>query len=185
MLIKIRQTIWHRCRRMVNAMGLCLSMAQLWLRKVCDFSYIIHSLNLISVITTQIQVLSIYAKSGTKNGKHGWVPHITSIISASNISVQLFQHMFRNQFRIAYSLDTSSHGHTLSISHFALLQSTSFLFTLTCTPKLSHTALQISEADYQWYQNFHSLRQNIGSAIKVMQAKNLKTIIEDEVDEDE
>ena len=32
---------------------------------------------------------------------------------------------------------------------------------------------------------FHSLRQNIGSAIKVMQAKNLKTIIEDEVDEDE
>ena len=27
-------------------------------------------------------------------------------------------------------------------------------------------------------------RKNIGSAIKVMQAKNLKTIIEDEVDED-
>ena len=44
-------------------------------------------------------------------------------------------------------------------------------------------ALQISEADYQWYQKFYSLRKNIGSAIKVMQAKNLKTIIEDEVDE--
>ena len=46
-------------------------------------------------------------------------------------------------------------------------------------------ALQILEADYQWYQKFHSLRKNIGSAIKVMQAKNLKTIIEDEVDENE
>ena len=43
----------------------------------------------------------------------------------------------------------------ISISRFALLQSTSFLFTLTSTPKLFQMALQISEADYQWYQKFH------------------------------
>jgi hypothetical protein len=89
--------------------------------------------------------------------------------------------MFRNQFRITYSPDASSH--TLSISHFALLQSTSFLFTLTSIPKLSQTALQISEADYQWYQKFHSSRQNIASAIKVMRGK--KALSEDEADEDE
>ena len=123
-------------------------------------------------------------KSGAKNGKHGWVPHIASITSASNISVQLFQHMFRNQFRIAYSPDTSSHSHTLSISRFALLQSTSFLFTLTSTPKLSQSALHISEADYQWYQKFYSLRQNTASAIKVMQGKSSKAS-EDEVGEAE
>ena len=118
-------------------------------------------------------------KSGAKNGKHGWVLHIASITSASNISVQL--HMFHNQFRIVYSPDTSSHGHTLSISRFALLQSTSFLFTLTSTPKLSQSALHISEADYQW---FYSLRQNIASAIKVMQGKSSKAS-EDEVGEAE
>jgi hypothetical protein len=89
--------------------------------------------------------------------------------------------MFRNQFRIAYSPDASSH--TLQISHFALLPSTSFLSTLASTPKLSQTALQISEADYQWYQELHSSRQNIASAIKVMRGE--KTISEDEVEEDE
>ena len=84
--------------------------------------------HLFNLTTTRIQVLSIYAKSGGKNGKHGWVPQIASITSASNLSVQLFQHMFRNQFRITYSPDTSNHGHTLPISHFALLQSSSFYF---------------------------------------------------------
>ena len=128
-----------------------------------------------------IQVLSIYAKSGGKNGRHGWVPHIASISSASNISVQLFQHMFRNQFRITHSPDASS---PISISRFALLQSTSFLFTLTSTPKLSQMALQISEADSQWYQKFHSLRQNIASAI-VISMRGKKALNEDEIDEDE
>jgi hypothetical protein len=92
--------------------------------------------------------------------------------------------MFRNQFRIAYSPDISSH--VLSISHFALLQSNYFLLlvvTLTSTPKLSQMALQISEANYQWYQKLHSSRQNISSAIKVMWGK--KSISEDEVEEDE
>ena len=89
--------------------------------------------------------------------------------------------MFRNQFCITYSPDPSSH--TLSISHFALLQSTSFLFTLTSVPKFSQTAIQISEADYQWYQKLHLSRQNIASAIKVIRGK--KNVIEDEVGEDE
>ena len=46
-------------------------------------------------------------------------------------------------------------------------------------------ALQISEADYQWYQKFHSLRQNIASAIKVISMRGKKTLNEDEIDEDE
>ena len=73
----------------------------------------------------------------------------------------------------------------ISISRFALLQSTSFLFTLTSTSKLSQMALQISEADYQWYQKFHSLRQNIASAIKVISMRGKKALNEDEIDEDE
>ena len=91
-----------------------------------------------------------------------------------------FSTLFRNQFRITYLPDPSSH--TLSISHFALLQSTSFLVTLTSIPKFSQTAIQISEADYQWYQKLHSSRQNIASVIRGTQGK--KTIIEDEVGED-
>ena len=124
------------------------------------------------------QVLSIYSKSGGKNGKHGWVPQVTSITSASNLAVQLFQPSFRNQFRIQH-IDASN---ALVIKRYALLQSTDFLFMLSTAPKISETFLQLREVDYERYRKFHSFRQNIGSAIKVM--KGRKPINEVEVDFD-
>ena len=62
--------------------------------------FVYHLFKLINTTPSQIQILSIYAnlKSGGKNGRHGWVPHITSIASASNILVQLFQHCFAISF---------------------------------------------------------------------------------------
>jgi hypothetical protein len=39
---------------------------------------------------------------------------------------------------------------------------------LLTTPKISEVFLQLSDLDYERYRKFHSLRQNIASAIKVM-----------------
>ena len=77
--------------------------------------------------------------------------------------------MFRSEFRIAYS----SHGHTLSMLRtFYFKFAAKHLFSIY-SDQLSQTALHISEADYQWYQKFHSLRQNIASVVEVMQGKEL------------
>jgi len=124
------------------------------------------------------RVLSIYSKSGGKNGKHGWVAQVTSIASASNLAVQLFQPMFRHQFRIQHTNISNS----LVIKRYALLQSANFLFKFSTAPKISETFLQLMDLDYDWYRKFHSLRQNIASAIKV---KGRKSIDEDRSDADD
>jgi len=53
---------------------------------------------------------------------------------------------------------------------------------LSTTPKISEMFLLLSDLDYERYRKFHSFRQNIASAIKVM--KGRKPIEEGEVDDD-
>ena len=48
--------------------------------------------------------------------------------------------------------------------------------------KISETFLQLSDHDYEKYRKFHSFKQNIASAIKVM--KGRKPIDEGEADDD-
>ena len=86
--------------------------------------------------------------------------------------------MFRHQFRIQH-IDTSN---PLVIKRFALLQSADVLFMLSTTLKISETFLQLSDPDYEKYRKFHSFKQNIASAIKVM--KGRKPIDEGEADDD-
>jgi len=86
--------------------------------------------------------------------------------------------MFRHQFRIQHTNTSNS----LVIKRFALLQSADFLFMLSTTPKISEMFLLLSDLDYERYRKFHSFRQNIASAIKVM--KGRKPIEEGEADDD-
>ncbi|KAF8869989.1 hypothetical protein BD779DRAFT_1479280 [Infundibulicybe gibba] len=44
------------------------------------------------------KVLSIYSRSGGKNGKHGWVEAILCIAVASHIVVQASEHLYNRQF---------------------------------------------------------------------------------------
>ena len=123
-------------------------------------------------------MFSIYSKSGGKNGKHGWVPQVTSIASVSNLAVQLFQPMLRHQFRIQHTNTVNS----LLIKRYALLQSADFLFMLSTVPKISETFLQLGDVDYEWYRKFVSYQQNIASAIKAM--KGRKAVDEEEAEDD-
>ena len=99
----------------------------------CDYgcerceTFVYHLFNLINI---QMQVLSIYAKSGSKMAS----TYVASI--TSEISNQLFQHMLRSHFRITYLPDES---HTLSILH-----ATKHLFSTDCPQylELSQMALR-------------------------------------------
>ena len=83
-------------------------------------------------------------KSGSKNGKHGWVPSVMSIAAASNIGVQLFQQVYRNQFWIFHESPGSPR-----IKKYTLIESSFFLFTLSNLPKLAlGGTLQLSDPDY-------------------------------------
>jgi hypothetical protein len=126
-----------------------------------------------------ITVLSICSKSGGKNGKHGWVPSVTSIAAASNIGVQLFQQVYRNQFRIFHESSGSPR-----IKKYALIQSSFFLCTLSNLPKLAlGGTLQLSDLDYTFFGTLMSLKQNILSAIKVMKGRVSKKEEEEQEDE--
>ena len=125
-------------------------------------------------------VLSISSKSGAKNGKHGWVPSVTSIAAASNVGVQLFQQLYRNQFRIFHESPGSPR-----IKKYSLIESSFFLCTLSNLPKLAPgETLQLSDSDYAFYGKLVSLRQNILSAIKVMKGKVSKKEEEHEYEQE-
>ena len=124
-------------------------------------------------------VLSISSKSGGKNGKHGWVPSVTVIAAASNVGVQLFQQVYRNQFRIFHESPGSPR-----IKRYALIPSSYFLCTLSNLPKLAlGGTLQLSDPDYIFFGRLTSLRQNIISAIKVMKGRVSKKDDEDQNDD--
>ena len=63
-------------------------------------------------------------------------------------------------------------SNSLVIKQYALLQSASFLFKLSTPLKISEAVLQLMDIDYEWYRKLHSFRQNIASAVKVIQAGN-------------
>jgi hypothetical protein len=136
-----------------------------------------------SFISNGITVLSISSKSGGKNGKHGWVPSVTSIAAASKFGVQLFQQVYRNQFRVQIFHESSG---SPRIKKYALIQSSFFFRTLSDLPKLTQGlggTLQLSDSDFTFFGILMTLRQNILSAIKVMKGRISKKDGEEQEDE--
>src|SRR6267154_5030923 len=80
-----------------------------------------------SIVDHITPVLWIFSKSGGKNGKHGWVPQVATITSASNIAIQVFQSLGHRRFRVSHSTTASN----LCIKRFRLLASAYFLCALT------------------------------------------------------
>ena len=76
-----------------------------------------------------------------------------------------------------------------TLEKYALIQSSSFLCTLSNLPKLTLLGLggtlQLSDRDYTFFGNLASLRQNILSAIKVMKGRVLSIKNGEEVEQQE
>ena len=90
-----------------------------------------------------------------------------SIAAASNIGVQLFQQVYRNQFWIFHESPRSPR-----IKKYTLIESSFFLCTLSNLLKLAlGGTLQLSDPDYIFLGKLMFLKQNILSAIKVMKGR--------------
>jgi hypothetical protein len=120
--------------------------------------------NYYSIVDHITPVLSVFSKSGGKNGKHGWVPQVTTITSASNIAIQVFQSLGHRRFRVSHSTMASN----LCIKRFRLLASAYFLCALTNVPKFynSDTFLEISEDDARTFSDLLIHQQHVISAVK-------------------
>jgi hypothetical protein len=116
-------------------------------------------------------VLSIYTKSGGKNGKHCWVGEAASITAVSYTPIRLFEYIISRHFRAVPQA-----MNTLQISQFALLPSASFLCVLDETPTtlMGSRNLRISLADGNRYDKLTDKVQNIILALKNMNSKAAK-----------
>jgi len=126
------------------------------------------------------QVLSIYSKSGGKNGKHGWVPNASCVSAISYAPMQVFEHMFNQQFR---AIPRATH--CLQLSKFVLLPSSSFLCTLDRAPRTLLTNLEISSTDYQRFLILRRQVQNIVSALKSLNGRKRKEAPEEDEELDD
>ncbi|KAF8222355.1 hypothetical protein L208DRAFT_1323121, partial [Tricholoma matsutake] len=93
-------------------------------------------------------VLSMYSKTGGKNGKHAWVASATHITSVLYIPMQVFEHMHSQQVHAVHHMLQHLH-----VKRFTLLPSSAFLCTLNSVPcqsagdqhiELAATVLQFS-----------------------------------------
>ncbi|KAH7923631.1 hypothetical protein BV22DRAFT_1196572 [Leucogyrophana mollusca] len=86
------------------------------------------------------KILTMYTRSGGKNGKHAWTNSITNIMQASYLAVQAFENMVGSQFR-AIPQDLAM----LQAKQFCLIPPTSFLCALHSAPKANLENLVVSQ----------------------------------------
>ena len=103
-------------------------------------------------------VLSISSKTGGKNGKHSWVPEVSTVTAISYAPVQLFEYFIGRQFRAVPQALT-----WLQVKQSALLPAASFLCTLDDVPwNIMETEnLQISVSDTARFDKLWKQTQNI------------------------
>ncbi|KAF8234771.1 hypothetical protein L208DRAFT_1260168 [Tricholoma matsutake] len=106
-----------------------------------------------------ITVLSMYSKTGGKNGKHAWVATTTHITLVSYIPMQVFEHMDSQQFHMVHR--ALQHLH---LKRFTLLPSSAFLCTLNSTPQQisGDQHIELASTDYKCFTELCMKTQHIG-----------------------
>jgi len=145
--------------------------------KVCTS---LQVLDTFSNLMYTVIVISIYSKSGGKNGKHCWVSDSSSISANSYVPVQVFEHMHSQQFRAVHQA-----LQYLQVKRFTLLPAHSFLCTLDTAPQAIMANLKVSAKDYERFQILHRHAQKIVSAIKDINSRPRRqaAVVEDSDDE--
>jgi hypothetical protein len=138
-------------------------------------------LNLI-MSSSSLAVISIYTKTNGKNAKHAWASDAENICATSYLAIQVFEHMFRHQFRAALQDFTF-----LQAKRFVLLRPSAFLCTLDHEPRslMEGGNLVISEGDVHRYTE---LKNNFAVIFGVVQGllkgKRGHKEVDDDVDSD-
>ena len=126
-------------------------------------------------------VLSVYSKSGGKNGKHGRVDGVSTIMAASYIPSQVFEH----QHSVFFTDVPKSQRH-LQLKQFTLLSPAAFLINLDCapvTPQNGRLALEISHSDLSRFFLLQKNLQNLLQVQKLLSGRK-KIAISDNEEED-
>ncbi|OBZ73928.1 hypothetical protein A0H81_06550 [Grifola frondosa] len=108
------------------------------------------------------QVIGIYCKSGSKNGKHGSVDDCTTIGAVSYVAVQVLEHVHGKQF-LSIPSATSRFGP----KQFALLPSTAFLSNLDHQPKVQGSVQIIKDIDVPLFRAIQTALKLFGDAAKL------------------
>ncbi|KAJ7438890.1 hypothetical protein B0H11DRAFT_2356551 [Mycena galericulata] len=114
------------------------------------------------------KVLSVYSKTGGKNGRHAWVSDCSSIAAASNIPTQVYEHMTSGrQFR---AIPQALQG--LRVPQFALIPSSAFLCLLTNSPEpVNMIGIKLSAADGALYKKLNDRLADVVEAVKALGSK--------------
>ncbi|KAH9835201.1 uncharacterized protein C8Q71DRAFT_108596 [Rhodofomes roseus] len=130
------------------------------------------------------EVITIYSKTGGKNGKHAHVDNAVNIGAVSNIAVQLFEYSFNTQFRALTKATSAFQTH-----NFALLPSVQFLCLLRHKP---HSAsgpfgaitVDMHVQDLPLFRELQRSKAQIHAALKLFRKRGAKGKSAAEADED-
>lgn len=116
-------------------------------------------------------MLTIYSKTGGKNGKHAHVVDIPNIVMASYIAAQTFEHLAGSQFRRVPQALMS-----LQAQKFAQIPSACFLCVLENTPRSYPQALVLSSADHITYTALIKSKASILAVVKQLSARKKRGV---------
>ncbi|KAI0048380.1 hypothetical protein FA95DRAFT_1656854, partial [Auriscalpium vulgare] len=104
-------------------------------------------------------ILTLYEKSGGKNGKHGWTSYSYRLTAVSYVVVRLFQHVRGQTFAPVTG--------TLK-KRFALLKPAAILFAINSPPTSArgHSNVALTDGDAVYYKTLKPLLKNISQALK-------------------
>ena len=117
-------------------------------------------------------VISIYAKTGGKNGRHNNVTDSSNIMAVSYLAVQIFEHQLGSQFRAI------PNAQRLQVLRFDHLPPAAFLCALKHAPELTPFGLKISLDDWQLFKVIKENSAKVSQAIKMLTGR--QKIPEDE-----
>jgi len=107
-------------------------------------------------------VISIYAKTGGKSGRHNNVSDSSNIMAVSYLAVQIFEHQLGTQFRAI------PNAQRLQVLRFDHLPPSAFLCALKHAPELTPFGLKISLDDWQLFKVIKDNIEKVSQAIKVL-----------------
>ena len=109
-------------------------------------------------------VISIYAKTGGKSGRHNNVSDSSNImaVSESYLAVQIFEHQLGTQFCAI------PNAQRLQVLWFDHLLPSAFLCALKHAPELTPFGLKISLDDWQLFKVIKDNIEKVSQAIKVL-----------------
>jgi hypothetical protein len=121
----------------------------------------------------------MYSKTGSKNGKHAWVPSATHVTSVSYLPMQVYEHMHSRQFRAVPCVLQHLH-----VKRFALLPSSSFLCTLNSVPHniAGEQYIELSPTDYTHFVELRARTKHIVATLKLQKGQKAITL---EMEEEE